>query len=101
MWRVSSSYMGKPLVQAVIDMRNADQLMYLPGVTVLTGGAPIPGGVPIENVVTVGKCTPKEDRNERYVKGCPPNNSAVVKAIIGDRAEVKRMYAEEGLDKTG
>jgi len=89
------------VMSALIDMRNADQLMYLPGVTVLTGGAPIPEGVPIEDVVTVGKCTSKEDRNERYVKGCPPNNSAVVKAIIGDRAEVKRMYAEEGLDKTG
>ena len=89
------------VMSALIDMRNADQLMYLPGVTVLTGGAPIPEGVPIENVVPVGKCTHKEDRNERYVKGCPPNNSAVVKAIIGDRAEVKRMYAEEGLDKTG
>ena len=34
------------------------------------------------------------------VKGCPPNNALVVKAIIGDRAEVKRMYAEENLDKT-
>ena len=57
------------VMSALIDMRNADQLMYLPGVTVLTGGAPIPGGMPIENVVTVGKCTPKEDRNERYVEG--------------------------------
>ncbi|MBU4258457.1 MAG: DUF362 domain-containing protein [Proteobacteria bacterium] len=89
------------VMSALIDMRNADQLMHLPGVTVLTGGAPVPEGVPIEDVVTIGKCTSKEDRNERYVKGCPPNNSAVVKAIIGDRAEVKRMYAEEGLDKTG
>jgi len=89
------------VMSALIDMRNADQLMYLPGVTVLTGGAPIPEGVLIEDFVTVGKCTSEEDRNERYVKGCPPNNSAVVKAIIGDRAEVKRMYAEESLDETG
>ena len=89
------------VMSALIDMRNADQLMYLPGITVLTGGAPIPEGVPIEDVVSIGKCTPKENRNERYVKGCPPNNAAVVQAIIGDRAEVKRMYAEEGLDKTG
>jgi len=89
------------VMSALIDMRNADQLMYLPGITVLTGGAPIPEGVPIEDVVSIGKCTPKENRNERYVKGCPPNNAAVVQAIIGDRAEVKRMYAEESLDKTG
>jgi uncharacterized protein (DUF362 family) len=89
------------VMSALIDMRNSDQLMYLPGVTVVTGGAPIPEGFPMEDIVTIGKCTSKEDRTERYVKGCPPNNSAVVKAIIGDRAEVKRMYAEESLDKTG
>lgn len=89
------------VMSALIDMRNSDQLMYLPGITVVTGGAPIPEGVQPEDVVTIGKCTSKEDRTERYVKGCPPNNAAVVKAIIGDRAEVKRMYAEESLEKTG
>ena len=89
------------VMSALIDMRNADQLMYLPGITVLTGGAPIPEGVPVDTVVSVGKCTAKENRNERYVKGCPPNNSTVVKAIMGHSAEVKRMYAEESLDKTG
>jgi len=88
------------VMSALADMRNADQLMYLPGVTVVTGGAPLPEGVPRENIVTVGKCMPKESHTERHVKGCPPNNALVVKAIIGDRAEVKRMYAEESLDKT-
>jgi len=85
---------------ALIDMRNADQLMYLPGITVVTGGAPLPEGIPRESIVTVGKCTPKKDRTERHVKGCPPNNALVVDAIIGGRAEVKRMYAEESLDRT-
>jgi uncharacterized protein (DUF362 family) len=88
------------VMSALIDMRNADQLMYLPGVTVITGGAPLPDGVPKESIVTVGKCTPKENQTERHVKGCPPNNALVVDAIIAGRAEVKRMYAEEGLDKT-
>jgi len=88
------------VMSALVDMRNADQLMYLPGVTVVTGGAPLPQGVPRENIVTVGKCMPEEDCTERHVKGCPPNNALVVKAIIGDRAEVRRMYAEESLDKT-
>jgi uncharacterized protein (DUF362 family) len=88
------------VMSALIDMRNADQLMYLPGVTVITGGAPLPEGIPRENIVTVGKCTPKENQTERHVKGCPPNNALVVDAIIGGRAEVKRMYADEGLDKT-
>jgi uncharacterized protein (DUF362 family) len=88
------------VMSALIDMRNADQLMYLPGVTVVTGGAPLPEGVPRENIVTIGKCTPKESQTERHVKGCPPNNALVVDAIIGGRAEVKRMYAEESLEKT-
>ena len=41
-----------------------------------------------------------ENKSAQHVKGCPPNNALVVKAIIGDRAEVKRMYAGESLDKT-
>lgn len=82
------------VMSALIDMRNADQLMYLPGVTVLTGDAPLPDGVPGEDIVTVGLCM-KDKQTARHVKGCPPNNYLVVKAIIGDRAEVGRMYAEE------
>ena len=87
------------VMSALIDMRNADQLMYLPGVTVMTGGAPLPADAAPESVVTVGLCM-QENKSERNVKGCPPNNALVVKAIIGDRAEVKRMYAGESLDKT-
>ena len=82
------------VMSALIDMRNADQLMYLPGVTVLTGDAPMPAGVPGEDIVTVGLCM-KDKQTARHVKGCPPNNYLVVKAIIGDRAEVGRMYADE------
>jgi hypothetical protein len=88
------------VMSALNDMRNADQLMYLPGIMVLTGDAELPEGVPREDIVTVGKCVPEENRTDRHVKGCPPNNALVVKAIIGERAEVKRMYADEGLDKT-
>ena len=82
------------VMSALIDMRNADQLIYLPGVTVLTGDAPWPDDVAGEDVVTVGLCM--QDRQAaRHVKGCPPNNYLVVKAIIGDRAEVGRMYADD------
>ncbi len=88
------------IMSALIDMRNTDQLMYLPGLKVVTGGAPLPEGVPLESIITVGKCTPKENRTGRHVPGCPPNNSPFVKAIIGDRTTVKRRYAEESLEKT-
>jgi uncharacterized protein (DUF362 family) len=83
------------VMSALIDMRNADQLMYLPGVTVVTGDAPLPADVPLEDIVTVGLCM-KEKKTDRHVKGCPPNNFLVVKAIIGNRAEAGRMYADEG-----
>jgi uncharacterized protein (DUF362 family) len=87
------------VMSALIDMRNADQLMYLPGVTVVTGGAPLPADLASGSVVTVGLCM-QENKSERHVKGCPPNNALVVKAIIGDRAEVKRMYATGSLEDT-
>jgi uncharacterized protein (DUF362 family) len=82
------------VMSALIDMRNADQLMYLPGVTVVTGGALLPKDANPDSVVTVGLCM-QDNKSERHVKGCPPNNALVVKAIIGDRAEVKRMYATD------
>ena len=89
------------VMSALIDMRNADQLMYLPGVTVLTGGASLPKDADPDSVVTVGLCM-QDNKSGRHVKGCPPNNALVVKAIIGDRAEVKRMYAtEESEDMDG
>ena len=97
---VSCTGCRNTVLSALIDMRNADQLMYLTGVTVVTGGEKVPEGLSPENIVTVGKCTPKEMRTHRHVKGCPPNNALVVDAIVNGRAEVKRMYAEEGLDKT-
>jgi len=83
------------VLSALIDMKNADQFAYLPGVTVVTGAAEVPLGVEPGGVVTVGKCMPKDKRTGRYVKGCPPNNVDIVKAIIGGRAEVKRMYSDE------
>ena len=87
------------VMSALVDMRNANQLDFLEGVYVVTGGADLPEGVAEENIVTVGTCM-KEKATERHVKGCPPNNAMVVKAIIGGRAVVKRMYADDTLDKT-
>jgi len=83
------------VVSALVDMRNANQLMYLPGVTVITGN---PGSAPFvsaESIVTVGKCVPEGKRGKIHVNGCPPNNAVVVQAIIGDHAKAKRMYANE------
>jgi len=88
------------VLSALHDMRNADQLIYLPGVTVITGDPEIPPFVPAEAIVAVGKCVPEGKRGKYYVKGCPPNNAYVVQAIIGDRGKAKRMYAEGDLEAT-
>ena len=88
------------VVSALVDMRNADQLMYLPGVTVITGDPERPPFVSADSIVTVGKCVPEGKRGKVHVKGCPPNNAVVVQAIIGDRAKAKRMYADKDLEST-
>jgi hypothetical protein len=88
------------VMSALVDMRNADQLMYLPGVSVLTGDPDISPFVKSERIVAVGKCVPERKRGENFVQGCPPNNAYVVQAIIGDRAKAKRMYADGDLPST-
>jgi len=82
------------VLSALADMRNSDQLMYLPGITVVTGDPEIPEGTPEESIVKVGKCISKEKRGDRFVPGCPPSNAFVVDAIIGGREKVKRRYAD-------
>ena len=71
-------------------------LQYLEDLTIVTGGAPIPENRPRNGVVTVGsKCTPKDRMGDRHAKGCPPNNVDVVQAIMGDRGQAKRTYADD------
>lgn len=88
------------IMSALLDMRNSDQVVYLPGVTVTTGDPLIPAGTPEDSIVAVGKCVPKEKRGKRFVQGCPPNNAFVVEAIIAGRGKVKRRYAEGDLGET-
>jgi len=68
---------------------------YLHGVTLVTSDAPLPPGVSLEEVVTLGMCVPKGSRSPRHVAGCPPNNIQIVKAIVAGREEVKRTYSTE------
>ena len=71
-------------------------LHYLEDLTIATGGAELPKVRPAQGVVTVGsKCTPKDRRGDRHAKGCPPNNVDVVQAILGDRGQAKRTYADD------
>jgi uncharacterized protein (DUF362 family) len=80
------------IMSSLFDMKEADQLMYLPGITIVTGDTEIPETVPKDGLVTVGRCVPKGKRSNRHVKGCPPNNLDIVQAIIGDRAKAERHW---------
>ena len=88
------------VMSALVDMKNAGQLKYLPGITVITGDPDIPKAIPTDEIVAVGQCVPRDKRGKRFVKGCPPNNAYVVDAIIGGREKVRRMYAEKSLEDT-
>ena len=88
------------VMSSLLDMRNDDQLRYLPGVTVVTGDPLIPIEIPEDSIVAIGKCVPQQKRGKRFVPGCPPNNAYVVEAIIGGREKVKRRYAEGDLKET-
>ncbi|MBW1698565.1 MAG: DUF362 domain-containing protein [Deltaproteobacteria bacterium] len=80
------------IMSSLFDMKEADQLMYLPGVAVVTGDPEIPEAVAQQDLVTVGRCVPREKRSQRHVKGCPPNNLDIVQAIIGDRDRAERRW---------
>jgi len=88
------------VMSALADMRNAGQLKYLPGVTVITGNPRIEKALLRDEIVAVGQCVPAGKRGRRFVRGCPPNNAYVVDAIIGGREKVKRSYADKSLEET-
>ena len=80
------------IMSALFDMKEADQLSYLQGITLVTGAPEIPEYIPEDRLVTVGRCVPPEKRGRRHVRGCPPNNLDIVQAIIGDRARAERHW---------
>jgi len=90
------------VLSAMFDMKNADQLEYLSGLTVITGpGVGIPPEVPPESIIAVGICVPENQRGNRFVTGCPPNNVAVVQEILGGRVQAVRTYATDGGPEEG
>jgi uncharacterized protein (DUF362 family) len=80
------------IMSSIFDMKAANQLMFLPGITIVTGDPEIPEYVPRDGLVTVGRCVPESKRGKRHAKGCPPNNMDIVQAIIGDRAKAERHW---------
>lgn len=74
------------LLSSLFDMKADGTLDRARGVTVIAGPTPIPDGVPQEMLVSVGSCSlPEARRLLRYVRGCPPNNVDIVRALLADR----------------
>jgi len=80
------------IMSSLFDMKEAKQLAYLEGVTIVTGDPNLPEYIREDNTVTVGRCVPPEKRGKRHVRGCPPNNLDIVQAIIGERAKAERHW---------
>jgi len=68
---------------SIFDMQRAKQARLARDITIVVGGdVELPPDVPPERIVAVGACVPRAKRGAHFVKGCPPNNSAIVKAIL-------------------
>ena len=80
------------IMSSLFDMKEANQLNYLKGVTIVTGDPDLPEYIREDNTVTVGRCVPSDKKSKRHVRGCPPNNLDIVQAIIGDRAKAERHW---------
>jgi uncharacterized protein (DUF362 family) len=73
------------LLSSLFDMKADGTLDRARGVTVIAGPTPIPDGVPQEMLVSVGSCSlPEARRLLRYVRGCPPNNVDIIRALLAD-----------------
>jgi len=80
------------IMSSLFDMKVANQLIYLPGITIVTGDPEIPEYICEDSLITVGRCVPDHKRSKRHVRGCPPNNLDIVQAIIGGRANAERHW---------
>ena len=70
------------LLSSLFDMRAEGTLGRARGFTIIAGPAAIPGGIPQEMLVSIGSCgLPEARRLPRYVRGCPPNNVDIIRAL--------------------
>ena len=81
------------VVSCLYDLKNAGQLEFATGLTIVTSNAEVPAYLDPATVITVGNCVPPKRRGEKFAPGCPPNNVLIVQLIVGDRGSVRRAYA--------
>lgn len=71
------------VLSSLYDMVQAGTIDRARGVIIVTGGAMPPDGTAAERVIPVGICCSQALKGyPHYVKGCPPNNVDIVKAIL-------------------
>jgi uncharacterized protein (DUF362 family) len=74
------------LLSSLFDMRAEGTLERARGTTVVAGPTPLPEGVLQERLVSVGSCgLPEARRLTRHVRGCPPNNVDIIRALSAGR----------------
>ena len=72
------------LLSSLFDMREDGSIERARGMTVVAGPTPLPLDISEERLVSVGTCAlPEARRLPRHVKGCPPNNADIIRALIG------------------
>jgi uncharacterized protein (DUF362 family) len=70
------------LLSSLFDMRAEGTLERARGLTIVAGPAAIPEGIPRDRLVSIGTCSgPEARRLPRFVRGCPPNNVDIIRAL--------------------
>ncbi len=73
------------LLSSLFDMQEEGSIERARGLTIVAGPTALPAGVPQEFLVGIGSCgLPEAKRLPRYVKGCPPNNVDIIRALTAE-----------------
>lgn len=76
------------LLSSLFDMRGDGSLAKARGLTIVAGPTRLPSGIPQEYLVGVGSCAlPEAKALPNFVRGCPPNNVDIIRALTAERSE--------------
>ena len=74
------------LLSSLFDMRADGTLVKARGLTIVAGPTPLPLGIPQEYLIGIGSCAlPEAKELPSFVKGCPPNNVDIIRALTAER----------------
>ena len=73
------------LLSSLFDLRADGSLARARDLSVVAGPTPLPAGIPQEFLVGIGSCALPEAKGlSNYVKGCPPNNVDIIRALTAE-----------------